>query len=225
MATKETEEYAPIEDYGIIGNLSTAALVSKKGSLDFMCLPRFDSPTVFCKLLDAEKGGQFAICPQMKDMVTKQLYLPDTNILVTRFLADEGIAELIDFMGVADEDTDCRLIRKLTAIKGTINFTILCAPRFDYARMAHTLSKESPNRLQFTPEKPVQPSLRLHSNIALEMTGQDATASFTLKESENACFVLHTCNQINIMDDLAEYVETSYRTTMQYWHAWISQSN
>ncbi len=94
--------YEPIENYGIIGNLHTVALVSINGSLDFLSFPRFDSPTIFCKLLDAGKGGYFSICPQMKDMVSKQLYLPDTNVLMTRFFADAGIAEVIDFMPITD---------------------------------------------------------------------------------------------------------------------------
>src|ERR1043165_7490781 len=98
------ESYLPIEDYGIVGNLHTIALVSKYASIDFLCFPRFDSPSVFCKLLDAEKGGCFSITPQMKDAVTKQLYLPDTNILVTRFFSDEGIAEIIDYMPAGNDE-------------------------------------------------------------------------------------------------------------------------
>src|SRR6478672_34940 len=93
-----SKDYLPIENYGIIGNLETIALVSLWGSIDYMCFPRFDSPSVFCKILDSKKGGFFSITPQMKDAVTKQLYLPDTNVLVTRFFSDQGIAEIIDYM-------------------------------------------------------------------------------------------------------------------------------
>src|SRR3954447_23475325 len=100
--TESPGRYVPIEDYGVIGNLHTVALVSLEGSLDFMSFPRFDSPTVFCKILDADKGGFFSVRPVMQDIVFKQLYLPDTNILVTRFLAEEGIAEMIDYMPVID---------------------------------------------------------------------------------------------------------------------------
>src|SRR5437763_8784114 len=81
------ERYSPIENYGVIGNLNTVALVSLGGSIDFLSYPRFDSPTLFCKLLDADKGGSFSVCPEMDNMITKQLYLPDTNVLVTRFFA------------------------------------------------------------------------------------------------------------------------------------------
>src|SRR6266478_4208500 len=78
--------YAPIEDYGIIGDLHTVALVGKNGSIDFLCLPSFDSPSVFAALLDAERGGRFQIAPQLGEAARKQLYLPDTNVLLTRFL-------------------------------------------------------------------------------------------------------------------------------------------
>src|SRR3954451_13014529 len=106
--------YAPIENYGVIGNLHTVALISIEGSLDFMSFTRFDSPTIFCKILDADKGGSFCIKPVLKDMVFKQLYLPDTNVLVTRFLAEEGIAEMIDYMPVTEEEVDCAVVRKVT---------------------------------------------------------------------------------------------------------------
>src|SRR5947199_2956146 len=85
--------YLPIEDYGIIGDLHTVALVGKNGSIDFMSFPRFDSPTIFCGLLDRERGGHFSIRPCLES-TRKQLYLPDTNVLITRFLAAEGVAEV-----------------------------------------------------------------------------------------------------------------------------------
>jgi GH15 family glucan-1,4-alpha-glucosidase len=83
--------YLPIEDYGIIGDLHTVALVGKNGSIDFLSFPAYDSPTVFAALLDDEKGGRFSVCPRLESAGTnKQMYLPDTNILITRFLATEG---------------------------------------------------------------------------------------------------------------------------------------
>src|SRR4026207_2565082 len=93
-----TTGYAPIENYGIIGDLHTVALVGNDGSIDFLCLPSFDSPTVFAALLDADRGGRFQIAPRLDDAVHRQLYLPDTNVLLTRFLSDSGVAEGSDFM-------------------------------------------------------------------------------------------------------------------------------
>ena len=91
-------EFYPIEDYGLVGNMRSIALVGTHGSIDFFCYPRFDSPTVFAALLDPEKGGYFCIQPELDGESSKQLYLPDTNILVTRFLSEHGIAEITDFM-------------------------------------------------------------------------------------------------------------------------------
>src|SRR3954471_14893734 len=159
---KEDLRYQPIENYGIIGNLQTVALVSRNASIDFMSFIRFDSPTVFCKLLDADKGGSFCIEPQMNDILTKQLYLPDTNILVTRFLAEEGIAEIVDFMPVNKDEADCAVIRQIKTIRGNVRYKMECAPRFDYAREKHTIKNESKAFL-FIPENGKQTALRLTS--------------------------------------------------------------
>src|SRR5438105_1676347 len=95
--------YKPIEDYGIIGDLETVALVGKDASIDFMCFPRFDSPTIFAALLDYKRGGRFQICPLIDGANRRQLYLPDSNILLTRFLSDEGVAEISDFMPIRQQ--------------------------------------------------------------------------------------------------------------------------
>ena len=92
--------YQPIEDYGIVGNMHTVALVGINGSVDWLCLPHFDSPSVFAGILDDQKGGRFKICPTKQDVTRRQFYWPDTNVLVTRFLSSEGVAEITDFMPV-----------------------------------------------------------------------------------------------------------------------------
>src|SRR4028118_1232782 len=94
--------YQPIENYGIIGDLNTVALVGLNGSIDFMCFPDFDSPSIFAALLDEQKGGRFEIKPVLAEMKTKQLYLPDTNVLLTRFLSCGGVGEITDFMPVEE---------------------------------------------------------------------------------------------------------------------------
>jgi GH15 family glucan-1,4-alpha-glucosidase len=95
------EDYPPIENHGLIGDLQTAALVSTDGTIDWLCLPRFDSPSVFASLLDREHGGFFRIRPVAQDTVVRQMYLPGTAILITRFLSPEGVGEVVDFMPVA----------------------------------------------------------------------------------------------------------------------------
>jgi len=133
--------YHPIENYGIVGDLHTVALVAENASIDFMCFPRFDSPTVFASLLDEHKGGCFKIHPNLDQVRHKQLYLPDSNVLVSRFLSEQGVAEVNDFMpveGVAEPHT---LVRRARTVRGEVRFRMLCAPRFDYARAHHTVER------------------------------------------------------------------------------------
>lgn len=224
---KNENRYEPIEDYGIIGNLHTVALVSRNGSIDFMSFPRFDSPTIFCKMLDADKGGNFSIEPQMKEIVTKQLYLPNTNVLVTRFLAKEGIAEIIDFMPVNTDKgkPDGAIIRKITTIRGNLTYKIICAPRFNYAKGKHTIKKEE-GSFVFVPEGGEQKPLRLISSISFEVEGDNVTGSFTLKEAESICFVLEAADdQKERTDSIKDFGEEKYHETVSYWQSWIEQSN
>jgi GH15 family glucan-1,4-alpha-glucosidase len=219
-ANKKSEGYLPIEDYGIIGNLKTVALVSLYGSIDYMCFPRFDSPSVFCKLLDTNKGGFFSISPQMKDVVVKQLYLPDTNVLVSRFFSDEGIAEIIDYMPVEENEA---IVRRVSTIRGKINYKVKCAPRFNYASVKHQAQKNK-NGILFNPEKADQPSLILQSEIELNTEGDDAICSFDLKEDDVACFVLQNNND-DINEQASGFVKRTYQSTINFWQKWIAQSN
>src|SRR5262250_2704397 len=96
--------FQQIENYGVIGNMQSIALVGMNGSIDFLCYPEFDSPPIFAALLDDDKGGRFQVEPRLTNVRIRQLYLPDTNILLTRFLAEEGVAELTDYMPI-EQDT------------------------------------------------------------------------------------------------------------------------
>jgi GH15 family glucan-1,4-alpha-glucosidase len=133
--------YPNIGDHGLIGDLQTAALVSTDGSLDWFCCPRFDSPSVFASLLDAERGGYFRIVPDRDEYVTKQLYLPDTAILITRFMTPDGVGEVHDFMPVIEGAATSRhrLVRNIRVVRGVMRFAIEIRPRFDYGRKPHTL--------------------------------------------------------------------------------------
>src|SRR5688572_19190603 len=131
--------YPPIEDHGVIGDLQTAALVGMDGCIDFLCLPAFDSPSVFASLLDHDRGGHFLLQPALEDANRKQLYLPDTNVLLTRFLAAEGVGEISDFMAMHDEPHPTRVVRRAKTVRGTVRFGMRCAPRFDYGRGEHTV--------------------------------------------------------------------------------------
>ena len=128
--------YAAIEDHGLIGDLQTAALVSTDGTIDWFCAPRFDSPSIFAALLDQEKGGYFRVAPNGAKYVTKQLYLPGTPILITRFMTADGVGEVVDFMPIAGElATDRhRLVRMFRVVRGQMRFQLECEPRFNYGR-------------------------------------------------------------------------------------------
>jgi GH15 family glucan-1,4-alpha-glucosidase len=133
------QDYPPIAEHGLIGDLQTAALVTTDGSIDWYCCPRFDSPSVFGSLLDIGKGGHFRIRPTADDYVVRQLYLPDTAVLVTRFMTHDGVGELLDFMPpTGKQATDNhRLVRLMRCVRGRMSFEVEIAPRFDYGRQSH----------------------------------------------------------------------------------------
>src|ERR1700742_655944 len=131
-----------IADHGLIGDLQTAALVSTDGEIDWLCMPRFDSPSVFGSLLDTEKGGYFRIHPADEGYTSRQMYLPDTAVLVTRFMSEEGVAEVIDFMPVSDQQRSTehhRLGRIVRVGGGQMNLEFELVPAFDYGRAEHQL--------------------------------------------------------------------------------------
>src|SRR4051794_39995223 len=141
------DDYPLIANHGLIGDLQTAALVATDGSVDWFCVPRFDGPSVFGALLDHERGGRCRIRPAVEAFDTRQMYFPDTAILVTRFLTEEGVGELVDFMpvtggivggGVGATDSH-RLVRMVRCVRGRMRFDVEIAPRFDYGRARHEL--------------------------------------------------------------------------------------
>src|SRR5262249_14735008 len=126
-------------EHGVIGDLHTVALVGTDGTIDWYCCPRFDSPSVFAAILDADAGGLFRIAPDRDGWTSKQLYLPDTNVLITRFLMPDGVGEVQDFMPPSSGATGHRnrVIRRVVAVRGHVRFAVEVAPRFDYGRARH----------------------------------------------------------------------------------------
>ncbi len=132
--------YPSISDHGLIGDLQTAALVTTGGTVDWFCCPRFDSPSVFAALLDRTRGGHFRIAPVGRDYEAKQLYFPDSAVLITRFMAADGVGEVVDFMPIDRPEQATahhRLVRLVRVVRGQMRFAIECAPRFDYGRQSH----------------------------------------------------------------------------------------
>src|SRR5690349_2428465 len=176
--------YLPVAEHGLIGDLHTAALVGTDGTIDWYCCPRFDSPSVFGALLDADRGGRFRIAPDGDGWSSKQLYLPDTAVLITRFLTPEGVGEVQDFMPPGHSG---RLIRRILVVRGQMRFVVDVAPRFDYARAAHETALTEHGALFRTPGL----SLSLWSGCPLEVVdGGDVRARVELGAGETATFVL-----------------------------------
>jgi GH15 family glucan-1,4-alpha-glucosidase len=216
-------DFQPIENYSVIGNMRALALISVTGSIDFFCFPKFDSPTVFAALLDPEKGGYFSIQPNLENGRTKQLYLPDTNILITRFLSENGIAEMTDFMPVMGNDYHSHVLRRVTVIQGEVDFKLQCHPRFDYARMPHRIERDG-NAVIFLPDGN-QPSLVLNGSLSMAVEGDGIVQSFRLKAGETAVFAFGEDSPAahRPIDDKA--IEQRFQETAQYWRKWIAQSN
>ncbi len=186
-------DYPSISDHGLIGDLQTAALVDINGTIDWFCCPRFDSPSVFASLLDADRGGFCRIAPDMEGVVTRQLYLPGTAILVTRFMTEAGVGEVIDFMPVADGSaTDRhRLVRLVRVVRGTMRFVVEIEPRFDYARKPHTTDVTSEgavfasDALTLTLHRVGDPILRGAERAStVEQTGTGVRIATTLHAGE-----------------------------------------
>ncbi len=224
---ERTTSYLPIEDYAVIGDLHTVALVGKNGSIDWCCLPRFDSPSVFGALLDVGKGGFFRISPTTMDGVAcKQLYLPESNLLLTRFLTDGGVGEVTDFMPIKQVGTaehEHQIIRSVAVVHGSLSFTLVCRPSFNYARDTHRLDVSQQGALFQSQHF----CLELASPLSLESDGQGGVrATFTLHAGQAAHFLLQSRKEGGQAPPLLteDQYQTAFHDTLHYWHNWLAQS-
>lgn len=213
-----------IENHGVIGDLHTVALVGIDGTIDFMCFPRFDSPTIFAALLDPLRGGHFRLAPATEAPRHRQLYLPDTNILVTRFFAREGVAEVSDFMPICEQGNVHDLVRRAKAVRGDIPFHVELAPRFDYGRAGHRVEKKD-GEVLFISQGPDKTVLRLRSAIPLRVENGVVLAEFKLSAGQTATFILE-----NVLEGIAspsaapEYSIEAFKATSTFWQNWINHS-
>jgi GH15 family glucan-1,4-alpha-glucosidase len=216
--------FEPIENYGVIGNMQSIALVGMNGSIDFLCYPNFDSPTVFAALLDDDRGGRFEIRAQLRNMRVRQLYLPDTNILLTRFLAEEGVVELTDYIPIEKSDGQPNeIVRMLSVIRGNVHFDMRCQPRFNYAATNHEL-QISDRCARFFPAHNSCPPMSLYSTVAIERRSQDVVSEFGLHAGETATFVFGGLRAEGEPPEM-DLLRQRFLDTGQFWKAWISQSN
>jgi GH15 family glucan-1,4-alpha-glucosidase len=222
--------YPLIADHGLIGDLQTAALVAADGSVDWFCAPRFDSPSIFGALLDHRQGGRFRIRPRAATFATTQLYFPDTAILVTRFMTEEGVGEVSDFMPVSgDVATDRhQLVRMVRCVRGQMAFEVEVAPRFDYGRAAHQL-QTSEDGAVFTSNGT---AVTLHAvrepddaRLAeASADGTDVHATLTLQAGQVRGVVLETGVAGPPRRISPEEVERMFEDTARFWKSWLARS-
>ena len=217
--------YKPIEDYRIIGDLHSIALVGVDGSIDWCCLPNFDSPSVFGALLDEKQGGYFKIAAQAPNHA-KQLYLPDTNVLITRIFSDQGIAEITDFMPIEPRTLEGKrphchqIIRRVHTVSGQIDFRLECFPAFDYARQSHQV-RHYPQGAALVSSSA---SVGLVSRVPLSTQGSGVVADFSLGSGKTMTFYLRQMDQGSEANLLIpeESGSESFRHTVNFWKAWLA---
>jgi GH15 family glucan-1,4-alpha-glucosidase len=238
----QPDQFSPIADHGLIGDLQTAALVATDGTIDFYCCPRFDSPSIFAALLDRKRGGYFRIAADEPDCVTKQLYFPDSAILITRFMTDEGVGEVIDFMPIDQPKIATahhELVRRVRVVRGSMRFSLACAPRFDYGRHAHELAMAERGAVFSTPDLTLtlhvdtslatDPSLHADTTQmpdAMQLTRRenDVYATFTLHAGQVATVVLESSAENPPGTISAHAVNDMMLKTAQFWRNWLERS-
>ena len=219
--------YNAIADHGVIGDMRTAALVAADGTIDWLCFPTFDSPSVFAAILDDQKGGHFSITTTCPEVAFKQFYWPQTNVLVTRFLASEGAAELTDFMPLGISGTErtrgSQLIRRLTVTRGSVPFHVECRPAFNYALANHEVRLDVCGAVFGSADL----SLELAGDRPMQIEGPGVASDFTLNEGQTATFVLRQAEDQGGCDPnlSPRQAEDEFKRTVDYWRRWISRSH
>lgn len=213
--------YQPIENYGVIGNMRTTALVGMNGSIDWFCFPYFDSPSVFASILDDKKGGYFKIVPVTERITHKQFYWPETNVLVTRFLSPDGVGEIIDYMPVPVPEKEYgQLIRFVKVVRGAMSFKMKCCPAFNYARDNHE-TEITPGWVSF---RSSGLSMGLATPVSVKRDGKGVTAQFELQEGETTTFIFREIEPGTICNIPLTKSETYelLKNTVEYWRSWLS---
>lgn len=220
------EGYKPIENYGLIGDLHSVALVGMDGSIDWCCLPHFDSPSVFAAILDSKKGGYFKISP-VHPSTQKQMYLPDTAVVVTRFLSPEGVGEIIDFMPIPGEASTAdhmhQIVRQVRVVRGTVHFRLDCFPAFDYARAQHALT--------VVPEGAVflsgSDQIGLTSPVPLQGVDNGVVAEFAMEHGDELTFLLRQAPKDHGEPLIDPHFngDRSFEETAHFWRSWIAGCN
>ena len=225
------DDYPMIADHGLIGDLQTAALVATDGSIDWFCAPRFDSPSMFGALLDRERGGRFRVRPVDEVVTSTQLYLPDTAILVTRFMTEAGVGEVVDFMpvtGTVALDRH-RIVRMVRCVRGQMTFQLDVAPRFDYGREPHEtrLADDGVVFVGATTSSTLhlvrEPGDERLAEAHVTADG-DVHAEFTLRAGQLRGVVLETGVAGPPRVLRVSEVQALFDETAQFWRTWLTHS-
>jgi GH15 family glucan-1,4-alpha-glucosidase len=218
--------YLPIAEHGLIGDMHSVALVGTDGTIDWYCPGRVDAPSAFGSILDAGRGGCWRLEPDCEVTTAKQLYLPDTNILITRFLTPEGVGEIHDFMPAgqlrAGGTHRQRILRRVLTVRGSMPFTTHVDPRFDYGRAAHEAVGRDHGAVFRAPAL----SLVLETDLPLELREGAAHTRFHLEAGESTTFVLETLppGAAVPVAHSAEQIQELFEATIAYWRGWLGQS-
>jgi GH15 family glucan-1,4-alpha-glucosidase len=203
-------------EYGIIGNCATAALVHSDSSIDWLCFPKFDSPSIFAGILDVEKGGYFKIIPEGA-FETKQEYMGNSNVLITHFMSKEWAIDLYDYFPHYKVDgrlyKDPELHRLIKIIRGAPSVKIELKPMFEYATLEPKYSIDNGHVEFSNPDK--MEKLHLYSNLDVHAI----TESKPLVLSSDSYMIL-TYNKIKSENSVAE-VKEEMEKTLRYWEGWI----
>ncbi|MGN6169701.1 MAG: glycoside hydrolase family 15 protein [Solirubrobacteraceae bacterium] len=217
------DRYLPVAEHGLIGDLHTAALVGVDGTIDWYCCPNFDSPSVFAAILDRTRGGSWRIAPTGTDWTSKQLYFPDTTILITRFLSANGVGELQDFMPLASSAAHPphSLIRRVVCVRGRVEFETEIEPRFEYGRQQHEIHLHDRGAIF----ESATLCLALASPSPLRAHATGAGGAFALAHGESATFGLvpvRAGEDPPPFDELA--ADAAFDDAVKHWRSWLSQS-
>jgi len=222
-----TPDYLPIEEHGVIGDLHTVALVGTDGTIDWYCCPRFDAPSVFGSILDKDKGGYYRIAPAGGEWRVKQLYLPDTNVLVTRFLTEAGVGEVTDFMPIGREHRReaHQLVRQIVCVRGEIRFRVEVRPRFDYGRAPHKLDVHEAGALFHSEGTTLAlESTALMGGEVLDANG-DIVREATLTSGQSVDLSLKSVDPGYVPSGFSEAdAREAFDHTVRFWRSWLSQS-
>jgi GH15 family glucan-1,4-alpha-glucosidase len=222
LARPAASSQRPIEAHGLIGDMRSAALVDDTGTVDFFCWPDFDSPSVFVSLLDRPEAGAFELAPELPDARRLQIYLPDTNVLQTRWISEHAVVEVTDFMPIAaNVDDTPRLVRQVRMVSGQATLAMRCRVRHDYSR-ADTVAELGDDAFNVCFHANDQPSLRLYSDQALRVEDQCAVARFELRAGQSAEFVLGGRDDPAVGPGQGDHC---LQATLDYWRSWLKHSH